>query len=124
VGPLFGWLAQVKDQPVGFILLQPDLAPALKWANGGRMLPWQLWLQWRSRRRVRQGRLLYGAVLPAWRKQGIGRQLWTQALQVAHAQEWQCLTIGPVPADSPASSFLTQQGAEAQQRYVLYGSEL
>jgi GNAT superfamily N-acetyltransferase len=124
VGPVFGWLAQIKDQPVGFILLQPDLAAALKRANGGRTLPWRLWLQWRSRRRVYQGRLLYSAVLPAWRNQGVGRQLWAYALQFAQEQGWQSLAIGPVPPDSPASSFLTKQGAAAQQRYVLYGSEL
>jgi GNAT superfamily N-acetyltransferase len=119
--PLYGWLAETAQQPVGFTLLQPDLATSVRHANGGRNPLWRLWLNWRSRRPTRAGRLLYGAVLPAWRGQGIGRLLWQQALHTARSQDWATLTAGPVSADSPAAQFLTAQGAEAQQRYVLYG---
>ncbi|MBN1217876.1 MAG: hypothetical protein JXM69_03020 [Anaerolineae bacterium] len=40
--PLFGWLAEVNQQPVGFILLQPDLAPYLRRAKGGHNLLWRV----------------------------------------------------------------------------------
>jgi GNAT superfamily N-acetyltransferase len=122
--PLVGWLAEVDEQPVGFILLQPDLAHRMLRAGGGRNWGWRLWLKWRSRQPVREGRLLYGAVLPAWRGQGIGRRLWQQALYTAHAQRWRTLTVGPVVDATPAASFLVQAGAKPHQQYVLYGSEL
>lgn len=122
--PLYGWLAQVGEQPVGFILLQPDLAPALKRAHGGRNLAWRLWLNWRSRRPVRAGRLLFGAVLPEWRRRGIANQLWRQALYTAQRQGWRSLTVGPVELDTPAAHFLIHMGTKAQQRYVIYGGDL
>lgn len=124
VWPLVGWLAELHGQPVGFVLLQPDLSASLRLANGGRNLLWRTWLQWRSRRPVRAGRLLYGGVLPAWRGQGIGRQLWQQALHTAQQHGWHTLTIGPVTDKTPGATFLAQAGAQAQQRYLTYASEL
>jgi len=121
--PLSGWLAQVDDKSVGFILLQPDLAGSVQSAHGGRNPLWRLWLTWRSQRPVRAGRLLYGAVLPAWRNQGIGRQLWRKALDTAQQVGWQTLTIGPVTDATPGAAFLGKQGAQAQQKYRLYSSE-
>jgi GNAT superfamily N-acetyltransferase len=99
--PLHGWLAEIDGQPIGFILLQPDLAHGVLRAGGGRNWAWRLWLKWRSRQPVREGRLLYGAVLPAWRGHGIGRRLWQQALYTAHVQGCRTLTIGPVPEAFP-----------------------
>lgn len=124
IWPLYGWLATIDDAPVGFVLLQPDLAPSIRLARGGRNWAWRLWLQWRSGRPVRAGRLLFGGILPAWRGQGIGRQLWRQALATGKALGWRSLTIGPVIDDSPGHQFLMQQGADPQQRYTLYGGEL
>jgi len=124
VWPLVGWLAMVQGQPVGFVLLQSDLSPSIRRANGGRNLLWRTWLKWRSQHSVRAGRLLYGGVLPTWRGQGIGRQLWHQALRTAQAQSWQTLTIGPVTDETPGAPFLKRVGAQVQQRYLTYASEL
>jgi GNAT superfamily N-acetyltransferase len=118
--PLFGWLAEVDSEPVGFVLLQPDLAPRLRRTGGGRNPLWRLWLTWAGRRPVRHGRLLFGAVLPEWRGQGIGHQLLHQAQVTGRQQGWQSLTIGPVPTGAPAHKFLTHYGAEPQQSYGLY----
>ncbi len=118
--PLFGRLAEVEREPVGFVLLQPDLAPLLRRTQGGRNQLWRLWLAWAGQRRVRRGRILYGAVLPAWRGQGIGRQLLHQALQVGQQQGWQSLSIGPLPTTAPGGRFLKDHGAEPRQSYLLY----
>ncbi len=121
--PLFGWLASVHEQPVGFVLLQADVAPSLRTAGGGRNLLWRLWLAGRSRRPMRNGRLLLGGVLPAWRNQGIGCQLWQQSLHTARQHAWQSLTVGPVVDATPGAAFLHKQGAQTQQRYLLYASD-
>ncbi|MCX6043949.1 MAG: GNAT family N-acetyltransferase [Chloroflexi bacterium] len=124
IWPLTGWLAQVNDTPVGFVLLQPDLTNSIRRARGGRHLLWRLWLAWRSKRPVQAGRLLFGGVLPAWRGQGIGGQLWRQALQTAQDQQWQALTIGPIAERTPGAAFLEKVGAQARQQYVIYQSDL
>lgn len=122
--PLFGWLAQVETEPAGFVLLQPDLAPQLRRAKGGRNLLWRLWLAWACHRPVRQGRILFGAVLPRWQGQGIGRQLLHQAVTTARQQGWESLSIGPLPGTSSTGKFLEHFGAEPRQSYQLYHRDL
>ncbi len=122
--PLFGWLAEVGGQPAGFVLLQPDLAPRLRLAKGGRHPLWRLWLAWAGRRPVRQGRVIFAAVRPRWQRQGIGRQLLRQAILTAQRQGWQNLSIGPLPDTSPGGKFLKHQGARARQTYLLYQGNL
>ncbi len=122
--PLWGWLAELDDKPVGFVLLQPDLAPHLKQAGGGRRWWWRLWLAWAARRRTRQGRLLFMAVSPEQRRQGVGSQLLRQALALAREQGWQRLTSGPIPSVGPANKFLQHHGATPRQTYLLYQQDL
>jgi GNAT superfamily N-acetyltransferase len=127
VWPLHGWLAEMEHEgawtPVGFVLLQPDLAAPVAWAKGGRSWLRRPWLSWRSRRPATVGRLLAGGVLPEWRGQGIGIQLWRQVLAHAMDAGWRELTAGPLDPESAGASFLTARGATAQQRYLLYASE-
>lgn len=123
--PLYGWLAQVDGQPAGFVLMQPDVAPMLRRANGGRNPLWWLWLAWRGRRPVCQGRVLYGAVSPQWTGQGIGRQLLHQVLVVGCQQGWRSVSIGPVPDGASATyAFLERHGAQPCQTYRLYQRDL
>jgi GNAT superfamily N-acetyltransferase len=122
--PPEAWLATVDGAPVGFIMLQADLAPLLQNTGGGKR-----WLQrgylggylaLRRHAHTRAGRLLLGAVDPEWRGQGIGLQLWRHALDRAIQLGWQVITCGPVVVESDAAAFLKRQGAQAQQRYVTY----
>ncbi|MEZ4868918.1 MAG: GNAT family N-acetyltransferase [Caldilineaceae bacterium] len=122
--PLSGWVAERHGTPLGFVLLQPDLAPSVRRAWGGRNPLWHWWLQWRSRQRCRAGRVLYGAVLPQWRGQGIGHALWQQVLQMAQSQGWKSLTVGPLPADSSGAKFIIEHQGRPQQKYIIYSSEL
>lgn len=123
VWPCEGWLALMDDTPVGFVLLQPDLAPRLCLANGGRNPAWRLWLMLMRQRPVRSGRLLFGAVLPDWRGRGIGRQLLAAARCTARAHGWSTLTIGPLPTRGPAGAFLENHGAQSRRSYRLYQYE-
>lgn len=118
--PWQSWLAEVAGKPAGFVVIQPDLAGRLRRARGGR--PWwgRLWLHWTSRKPVRGGRIVLGGVLPAFQRQGIGRQLLAQAVQAAQAHGWQTLTIGPLPEEAPAARLLQAAGATPQQVYQSY----
>ena len=118
--PMAGWVAMAGGSPVGFILVQPDLAGLMQRTGGGRMWPWR-WVGWlRRTARVAAGRVLLAAVAPAWRGQGIGRQLWRQAFAYAQTAGWRTLTCGPVAPESYAAQFLASQGAHARQRTMLY----
>jgi GNAT superfamily N-acetyltransferase len=123
VAPRCGWVAEVDGQAVGFVLLQPDLAVALRQTKGAAMPWWQLWWQWRRTWRASSGRLVAGGVLPRWRHQGIGRQLMAAALNSAYQQGWRTLSIGPVADDTRAVAFLRGQEAQHLQRYALFGTD-
>ncbi len=122
--PLFGWLAQIDTAPVGFVLLQPDLAPRLRRAKGGRNPLWRLWLTWAGRRPAQRGRVLFAGVLPEFRGQGIGGQLLRQAMLTARRQGWQSLSIGPLPGTASGGKFLEHHGAQPRQSYLIYQREL
>ena len=114
------WLATVDATPAGFIMLQPDLAPLLQRSGGGRTWLGRGVLALRKNSRVRAGRLLLGAVHPAWRGRGIGLQLWGHALAMAAQAGWETITCGPLPPASPGAVFLQRQGARPEQHYVVH----
>lgn len=118
---LIGRVAEVDGVPVGFVLLQPDFAGRMRRARGGRLLFWRAWLATMRGRPVRQGRLLFGGVLPEWRGQGVGKQLWGEVLSVAHEQGWATVTVGPLEEGTTAAEFIGRRGATAQQGFSLYG---
>lgn len=118
--PLSGIVAVVQEEPAGFVLLQPDLAPRLQRAGGGRNLLWRLWLQRTALGPAAQGRLLFGAVLPHWRGEGIGSQLLASTLAHARQQGWQQITVGPLPEGTAAGDFLRRREALPRQDYRFY----
>ncbi|MBX3000074.1 MAG: GNAT family N-acetyltransferase [Caldilineaceae bacterium] len=121
--PLAGWLAEVEEQPVGFVLLQPDLAAILRRGRGGRQLWGRAWLAWRARQGVKAGRLLFGGVAPSQRRQGIGRQLWRRALRHSYESGWDRLSVGPFPSTALVNNFLEAQGVKPQRTYLLHRYE-
>ncbi len=122
--PCAVWVAEAEGTVVGFVVLQADLAGAVRCARGGRNPLRALWLQWRSRHGATAGRLLYGAVLPAWQGRGIGTLLWQQVLMTARQQGWQSLTVGPFLSTATGLPFLLRRGAQPEQRYLTYANEL
>jgi len=121
--PLTAIVAEVEQTPVGCLLLQPDLSAVLRGTNGGRTWWGHAWLAWRRARRANTGRVVAWCVQPAYRKRGIGRQLWQAALDVAHRRGWTEVGVGPVPEESAAAATLAAMGAQPRQRYTLYATE-
>ncbi len=107
--PLYGWLAEVEGQGVGFVLMQADLP--------GRRRGLRL-----RRREVSSGRLLFLGVSPDFRGRGIAHHLLSQALNVACERGWESLSVGPLPRNTGEFLHKVSQGwgAEPVQNYVLY----
>ena len=129
VWPWAGWVLMVDQRPVSFVLLQPDLAEQSRMAQGGRSPLWAWWLRWRSHRTVESGRLLFAGTLPEWRDEELEELLWQYVIRYANEQGWHTLTIGPLLEREQKNKFggerfLATKGSIAQQKYILYASEL
>lgn len=120
VYPTAGWLAEVDGAAAGFVVVQPDLAPLVRRTGGGRWLPWRWYGAWAQARPARRGRLLFGAVAPAWRQHGVGRQLLAQARHHAATVGWSELICGPFTARTPVVGWLQQAGARVEQHFALF----
>jgi GNAT superfamily N-acetyltransferase len=121
--PFTAFAAVQSGRPVGFALLCPDLAGLYNRAGGGRGLLWRLWLSGARDRGAREGRLLFGGVLPAWRRNGIGRYLLAAALDFASSRGWEAVTAGPVLDGSRSAAFLQEMGAVVVRNYAIYQYE-
>jgi ribosomal protein S18 acetylase RimI-like enzyme len=121
--PLAAIVAEVAETPVGCLILQPDLAAALRGAGGARTLWGKAWLAWRRVQRTHAGRALAWCVLPGYRGRGIGRQLWQAGMAFAREQGWSVVGIGPVAEEGVAAAILARIGARPRQRYTLYATE-
>jgi GNAT superfamily N-acetyltransferase len=122
--PVEAWSAQVNGKEAGFILLGPDLAPALRRAKGGRSPLARLWLRLAARQTFSKGRLYFGGVLPAYRRLGIGRLLLQKALASARDYGWEQLAAGPVPVESSTARYLKKAGAFRGASYRDYSREI
>jgi ribosomal protein S18 acetylase RimI-like enzyme len=122
--PHWGWLAKVDDHPAGFMLLQPDVSPLLQRTRGGRTLKQRLALNLLRSHPVQNGRVIFGGVAPAFRRQGIARQLWQQAVRFARSQGWDSISVGPLSEDGPGARFCTSLGGQPKQQYLIFAAEL
>ena len=107
----FGFLAALPgapDTPVGFALLYPDDGFRHRLLRRGARGP--------------TGRL-WGGVLPAFRRQGVGRALLRAALGAARAHSWDSVSVGPVSRGDGAE-FLEACGGVRRQGYTLYRTGL
>lgn len=118
--PLTALAAFQEGEPVGFVLLCPDLARAYARARGGRSLYWRYWLKVAMRRGAREGRLLFGGVLPGFRGRGVGRALLSAALEYARSAGWEHLSVGPVLRNRQTARFLERHGAALVRSYEIY----
>ena len=100
-------LPGAPDTPVGFAFLYRDLGGAFN-----LIAP-------RRKRHSQTGRL-WGGVLPAFRRRGVGRTLLRAGLEAARVSGWDSLNVGPVSQGGDAEAFLQACGGVRRQRYTLY----
>ena len=84
--PEYVWLAEVEDEPVGFILCVPDINVALKKINGrlttfGLPIGLAKLLYYKSR--LKSVRLVALGVLPKFRRHGIAEMLVLRSIEEA-----------------------------------------
>lgn len=118
---LTAWGAELDGRIVGFFLVQPDDGAARRRSRGGK-LAWQATLYQLLRRRpTRRGRLLFGAVLPNYRKRGVGQMLLHKLNALGIAQGWERVHIGPLDSGDTAVPWLrTHANAIDRQQYTIY----
>lgn len=122
--PALAWLAELDEQPVGFLLAQPDTSPALHRSKGGRTLLRRLQLRLLEQVPSRSVRLFFLGVDEKFRRRGIGRQLWQQLLAAGPEGGWQRVTVGPLPTSAGAGlSFLGALGMPSRESYLLHRYE-
>ncbi len=101
-----GFLATLQDQPAGFALLYPPTSHR------------------RFRRAPSSGARLWGGVLPAFQRQGVGGALLGAGLKVARENLSEHVSVGPVSQQGDAAAFLRACGGVEAQRYTLYRTDL
>ncbi|MGL4649601.1 MAG: hypothetical protein ACRC1H_09350, partial [Caldilineaceae bacterium] len=122
VAPLALITATLAGEVVGFLLLQADVGPAVRWARGGYSWWGRARLALQPPRQAERGRILLGGVALESSGLGVGSALWAAGLQHAMNHGWKALDIGPVPEGNPLEEFLSARGAMPMQRSIIYAT--
>jgi GNAT superfamily N-acetyltransferase len=117
------WQAIYAGEMVGFTIIGPDISPALRAWRGGRNLVARLILSLALERPFQHGRIYFASVLPAFRRQGLGRHLLHQAIQLALAAGWRSLISAPLAEGSPGAALLASAGAQRGAAYRFFELE-
>lgn len=119
----FSRLAVLAGEPVGFVVLSPEISPAMRRWRGGRNPAARLLLDLALRRPFQHGRIYFAGVSPRFRRQGIGSQLLRQAARLAQAQAWRSLVSCPLADGSPGAALLAGAGAHLRTAYQFFELE-
>jgi GNAT superfamily N-acetyltransferase len=122
--PELVWVAEVKDQPVGFILCVPDINVALKKINGRLTrfgLPIGLAKLLYAKRRIKTVRLVALGVVPEYRGHGVAEMLVLRIIEEAMVKRGlvgECSLI--LENNKMMNRFLEAIGAEKYKTYRIY----
>ena len=114
------WLAEIGNEPVGFILCVPDINVALKKING-RLLPFGLAKLLYYKSRIKTVRLVALGVVPKYRRHGIAEMLVLQIIENAMLKRGfigECSLI--LENNVMMNRFLEAIGAEKYKTYRIY----
>jgi GNAT superfamily N-acetyltransferase len=122
------WLAEIKGEPVGFILCVPDINVALKKINGRLTtfgLPIGLVKLLYSKSRIKTVRLVALGVLPKYRRHGVAEMLVLRIIEEAMIRRGfvgECSLI--LENNKMMNRFLEAIGAEKYKTYRIYRRSL
>lgn len=120
VVPELALFAEWEGRPVAFLLLLPDLNPALRLLKG-RVTPWGLVRFLWKQRRLEEVRLLILGVLPEYRRRGIEALLLREAYGSVRRLGFRRAEIGWVLEDNKVTRQATERwGAWVAKRYRIY----
>ncbi len=122
VVPELALFAEWESRPVAFLLLLPDLNPALRMLRG-RLTPWGLLrFLWR-RRSIDEVRLLVLGVLPEYRRRGIEALLLREAYGSVRRLGYRRAELGWVLEENAVTRQAAERwGAWVAKRYRIYES--
>ena len=124
----FVWLAEIKGEPVGFILCVPDINVALKKINGRLTtfgLPIGLAKLLYYKNRIKTVRLVALGVLPKYRRHGVAEMLVLRIIEEAMIKRGfvgECSLI--LENNKMMNRFLEAIGAEKYKTYRIYRRSL
>ena len=120
VVPELALFAEWESHPVGFLLLLPDLNPALRLLRG-RVTPWGLVrFLWRQRR-LDEVRLLVLGVVPEYRRRGIEALLLREAYGALRRLGYRRVELGWVLEENRVTRQTAERwGASVAKRYRIY----
>ena len=120
VVPELALFAEWDGRPVAFLLLLPDLNPAIRLLKG-RVTPWGLVRFLWKQRRLEEVRLLVLGVLPEYRRRGIEALLLREAYGSVRRLGFRRVEIGWVLEDNKVTRQATERwGAWVAKRYRIY----
>ena len=122
--PKLALIADVGENPAGFILLLPDLNEALQAARGGRGLLGMLRLMWRRLRLTRVSFKIL-VILPEYQGRGIEAVLINQAARVVVKRGFREVDMSLTGEDNAKSSLFQERlGMNIYRRYRIYQKRL
>jgi GNAT superfamily N-acetyltransferase len=124
----FAWIAEIGDQPVGFILALPDINVVLRHLNGRLTrfgFPIGLIKLLLQKRRVQKGRLIALGVVEKYRRAGIAELLVLRVIEETMIKRGITGELSMTLEDNfMVNRFLEAIGARRYKTYRIYGKKL
>ena len=122
--PEFAWIAEIEDEPVGFILALPDINVVLRDLNGRLTrfgLPIGLIKLLFYKKHIRKGRLIALGVIEKYRRAGIAEMLVLRVMEETMIKRGITGEISMTLEDNfMINRFLESIGAQRYKTYRIY----
>jgi len=117
-------IAEYRDEPVGFMMILPDVNYVLKRLNG-RLLPFgMLKALWYSRR-IRDVRLLLLGIKEGFRRRGVDALLFTEAFKYGTRRGYRRVEFSWILEDNhPVQNLIKMVGGRLYKRYRIYEAKI
>jgi len=118
--PELALIATYKDEPVGFMMLLPDVNYVLKRLNG-RLLPFGVFKALWYSRRIRDLRLLILGIREGFRRRGVDALLFTEAFKYVKKRGYRRVEFSWILEDNhPVHNIIRMVNGSLYKRYRIY----